>query len=121
MKMRALALSAFILTALSSHSLGAEERGDSIVREMDARMNFTSCRMTILIQDEKSGGRSRSLRAKVEYLDKAGTRIEFFEPARDKGKRILMAGDSMWMASPGVSKAVRLSGEGFLHGHELHQ
>jgi len=37
--------------------------------------------------------------------------IAFASPPREKGKRVLMIGDSMWMAVPGVSKPVRLSGK----------
>lgn len=85
--------------------------GDSIIAEMDRRMNFVECRMLIRIEDRKAGGKTKALVAKVEYLRDVGTRMDFEEPARDKGKAILMSGSSMWMAAPSVSKPVRLSGK----------
>jgi outer membrane lipoprotein-sorting protein len=89
----------------------ASPDGDAIVAEMDRRMNFTECAMTVRIEDAKADGKRREMRAAVEYLKDVGTRMEFLEPARDKGKRILMSGNSMWMSSPAVSKPVRLSGK----------
>lgn len=106
------ALAALALTAIPATALFAEDPdGNKIVREMDKRMNFDECRMTLRIDDTKADGKKRSLKAAVEYLKDAGTRIEFLEPARDKGKKVLMSGSSMWMASPAVSKPVRLSGK----------
>lgn len=97
---------------LAPAALAAEgPDADAIVREMDKHLNFDECRMTIRIDDAKADGKKRSLRANVEYAKDVGTRIEFVEPARDRGKSILMAGSSMWMASPSVSKPVRLSGK----------
>lgn len=110
MKARFAAVLALAL-ALPPAGLAAQQNADSIVREMDDRMNFLECRMSIRIEDRDSGGKERSLAARVEHSKGAGTRIEFTAPARDKGKRVLMSGDSMWMASPAVSKPVRLSGK----------
>lgn len=106
------ALAAIALATVPSTAVFAEDPdGNAIVREMDKRMNFEECRMTLRIDDVKADGKKRSLKAAVEYLKDAGTRIEFLEPARDKGKKVLMSGSSMWMSSPAVSKPVRLSGK----------
>ncbi len=86
-------------------------KADEIVAEMDRRMNFTECRMVIRIEDAKAGGKTRSLKASVDYVKGLGTRMDFEEPARDRGKCVLMSGSSMWMSSPTVSKPVRLSGK----------
>lgn len=85
--------------------------GNKIVSEMDRRLNFPECRMVIRIIDSKASGSTREMKADVEYLENVGTRLEFTEPAREKGKKILMAGSSMWMSVPSVSKPVRLSGK----------
>lgn len=85
--------------------------GNAIVAEMDKRLNFPECRMVIRIIDAKASGSTREMKADVEYLKDVGTRLEFSAPARDKGKKVLMAGSSMWMAAPSVSKPVRLSGK----------
>jgi outer membrane lipoprotein-sorting protein len=108
MAIGAAAFAAFIgSAALPAQDLGAAE----IVARMDASMNFDECRMNIVIDDVKPDGKTRSLEAAVEYKKGTGTRIEFLAPAREKGKRILMTGSSTWMASPAVSKPVRLSGK----------
>jgi hypothetical protein len=84
---------------------------NAIIVEMDRRMNFVECRMVIRIEDAKADGKTRSLTARVEYVKDVGTRMDFEEPARDRGKCVLMCGSSMWMSSPAVSKPVRLSGK----------
>lgn len=96
---------------LSNNLAAAEPDGNAVIAEMDKRMNFTECRMVIRIEDAKANGTKRQLKARVDYLKNTGTRIEFEEPARDKGKKILMAGTAMWMASPAVTKPIRLSGK----------
>lgn len=110
---RAVCLAAIALAFLSlaSAPLAAQEDGGAIIAEMDRRMNFTECRMVVSIRDAKADGKTRTLRARVEYVKGVGTRMEFDEPARDRGKRVLMSGSSMWMSSPAVSKPVRLSGK----------
>jgi hypothetical protein len=99
------------MAVLAAFSASADEKGGEIIREMDARMNFDECRMEIRIEDYDGGAMKRSLSAKAEYAKGVGTRIEFTAPAKDKGKRVLMSGDSMWMSAPSVSKPVRLSGK----------
>lgn len=108
--MKRILFSLSLLSALSA-TLAAEGDADRVIKEMDKRMNYEECRMRIRIEDKETDGKLRSLSARIEYAKDSGTRIEFTEPARDKGKRILMSGDSMWMASPAVSKPVRLSGK----------
>lgn len=106
------ALIAMIAFALISLPLRAEEPdGNGIIAEMDRRMNFIECKMIIRIIDEKADGKTRELKARVEYLKDVGTRIDFEEPVRDRGKCVLMSGTSMWMSSPSVAKPVRLSGK----------
>lgn len=109
MKTNRVLFSFFLLLAASF--LPADPAGSAIVTKMDQRMNYDECRMVLTIEDRKAGGTSRSLAARVEYRKDGGTRIEFIEPARDRGKKILMVDTSMWMASPAVSKPVRLSGK----------
>lgn len=104
-----LALIAFALFTLPLRAEGMD--GNAIISEMDRRMNFTECTMVIRIVDEKADGKTRELKARVEYLKDVGTRIDFEEPVRDRGKRVLMSGTSMWMSSPSVAKPVRLSGK----------
>ena len=108
--LRALAILAFVL-ALPVLTQAETLDGNAIVAEMDKRMNFTECRMVVRVADKKADGKTRELEANVEYLKNVGTRMDFVEPARDRGKSVLMAGSSMWMSTPAVAKPVRLSGK----------
>ncbi len=102
----------FLIAAFCVPALAAEELdGRTVIAEMDKRMAFTECRMLIRIVDVKADGKSRRMEAMVAYVKDVGTRLDFEEPARDRGKRVLMIGSSMWMSSPSVSKPVRLSGK----------
>jgi outer membrane lipoprotein-sorting protein len=89
----------------------ASPTAEEILSAMDAAMNFPEGTMILSFQDVKSGGAGRKLEARVLYALDAGTLVEFLSPEREKGKRVLMIGDSMWMGSPGVSRPVRLSGK----------
>ncbi len=82
-----------------------------ILSAMDEALNFPEGTMILSFEDVKSGGGGRKLEARVLYALDAGTLVEFLSPEREKGKRVLMIGDSMWMGSPGVSRPVRLSGK----------
>jgi hypothetical protein len=103
----AAALLAFCLWPLSA---AADERGRAILNAMDNAMNFSEGRMRLRIEDHKANGATRVYAAEVLYVLNKATLIEFVEPPRDRGKRILTVGDSMWMAVPGTSRPIRLSG-----------
>lgn len=103
-----------LLCALSLGPLApdarADARGRAILDSMDRAMNLPEGRMSIRIEDHKASGASRVYTAEVLFVLKQATLIEFTGPARDKGKRILTVGDSMWMSAPGTSRPIRLSG-----------
>ena len=82
-----------------------------IVSRMDDAMNFPEGTMVLRFEDVKASGTARKLEARVLYALDAGTLVEFVSPEREKGKRVLMIEDSMWMGSPSVSRPVRLSGK----------
>ncbi len=98
---------AFAQDAGPSAPLTASE----IVDRMDKAMNFPEGTMTLSFEDVKANGSGRKLEARVLYVLDEGTLIEFVSPQREKGKRVLMIGDSMWMATPSVSRPVRMSGK----------
>jgi outer membrane lipoprotein-sorting protein len=108
---RSVCIGMLLLVLAACGAAAAEKDGNAVIAEMDKRMNFTECRMVIRIEDAKADGKKRTLKARVDYLKDVGTRMDFEEPVRDKGKCVLMSGTSMWMSSPSVSKPVRLSGK----------
>jgi outer membrane lipoprotein-sorting protein len=104
------ALAAFSALGAASAAAG-EPDADEIIRRVDAAMAYDECELRVSFEDRKASGATRRLEAEVWYAKSAGTMIGFVAPAREKGKRILMIGDSMWMGAPGLSKPVRLSGK----------
>ncbi len=105
-------LAAVLLTfCLWPPSARGDERGRAILDVMDDAMNFSEGRMRLRIEDHKANGATRVYAAEVLYVLNKGTLIEFVAPPRDRGKRILTVGDSMWMSVPGTSRPIRLSGK----------
>jgi outer membrane lipoprotein-sorting protein len=102
---------ATLLVALAASASAQEAKADEIIDRMDAAMAYNECEMKASFQDAKASGATRTLEAEIWYAKSEGTMIAFAAPAREKGKRILMIGDSMWMAVPGITKPVRLSGK----------
>jgi Outer membrane lipoprotein-sorting protein len=89
----------------------AQESGRRLLDAVDKAMNLAEGRMRIRIEDHKASGSTRAFSAEVVFVLNQATLIEFVEPAREKGKRILTMGDSMWMSVPGTSRPLRLSGK----------
>lgn len=81
-----------------------------IVRAVDSNLTFDEGVMNITMIDEKFSGRKKEFDMDVRYKKGAGTLIEFTSPARERGKKILMVEDNMWIYVPGLSRPVRLSG-----------
>ncbi len=98
-----------LITVLSAPAFS--QTAAEIVSRMDDAMNFPEGTMVLSFEDMKANGSGRKLEARVLYALDAGTLVEFVTPEREKGKRVLMIGDSMWMGSPSVSRPVRLSGK----------
>lgn len=88
-------------------SITAEE----IISKIDKNLTFEEGQMSITIVDIKSNKEYKNMAAVVKFKRDYATLIEFLSPAREKGKKILMMNDNMWMYVPGVSKPVRLSGK----------
>jgi outer membrane lipoprotein-sorting protein len=97
--------------AATASAAAAQPAAQEILRRMDRAMTFDECSMGVVFEDVKASGARRVLGAEVWYASAAGTLVVFGSPAREKGKRILMIGDSMWLGAPGLTKPVRLSGK----------
>jgi outer membrane lipoprotein-sorting protein len=98
-----------LITALGTPAFS--QTAAEIVSRMDDAMNFPEGTMVLSFEDVKASGSGRKLEARVLYALDAGTLVEFVSPEREKGKQVLMIGDSMWMGSQSVSRPVRLSGK----------
>ena len=82
---------------------------DEIVETIDKNLMFDEGEMLMSILDYKEGKLYKTLKAKIYYKKDKGTLMEFLEPAREKGKKILLVKDNMWLFVPSVSKPLRLS------------
>jgi outer membrane lipoprotein-sorting protein len=82
---------------------------DEIVEMVDKNLMFNEGEMLISILDYKDGKLYKTLKTKIYYKKDKGTLMEFLEPAREKGKKILFVKDNMWLFVPSVSKPLRLS------------
>jgi hypothetical protein len=109
--MLGLGLAAASSPAFGEQGAGTSESAGAIVERMDAAMAFDECELRLSFTDAKASGQSRTIEAQAWYAKSSGTMMAFSAPAREKGKRILMIGDSMWMSVPAISKPVRLSGK----------
>jgi outer membrane lipoprotein-sorting protein len=82
---------------------------DEIVEMVDKNLMFDEGEMLISILDYKDEKLYKTLKTKIYYKKDKGTLMEFLEPAREKGKKILLVKDNMWLFVPSVSKPLRLS------------
>jgi outer membrane lipoprotein-sorting protein len=93
---------------LSAEVFGAD--ASAIIRAIDDNLTFDEGVMKASMIDKKAGGATKSFDMEIRYKKGAGTLMEFRSPARERGKKVLLAGDNMWMYVPGLSRPVRLSG-----------
>jgi len=95
--------------ALAAPALG--RTGQEIVDAMDKVLMFDEGAIEVSIIDRRGGTVRTTFEATALYKKDCGTLMEFTAPAREKGKKVLMVGTNMWMAVPGVSRPVRVSGK----------
>ena len=95
----------FLTQAQYTYSLTA----DDIIGMVDKNLMFDEGEMLVSIFDYKDKKLSKTLKTKIYYKKDKGTLMEFLKPAREKGKKILLVKDNMWLFVPAVSKPLRLS------------
>lgn len=100
-----------ILNLAFLDSLGFSQTlsGKEILNRVEKNLNFDSGYIEMEILDYKDNKFNRSFVVDVLFDLNSGTLMEFKSPPREKGKKILLIKDSMWMYVPGVSRPVRLS------------
>lgn len=103
-------LAHFLIIAISMQVF-SQDNPDEIVKRVDQVMMLEEGNIDMSIVDIKNGKIRTTMQVEVLYKKDKGTLMTFTSPAREKGKKILMVGTNMWMAVPGVSKAIRVSGK----------
>jgi outer membrane lipoprotein-sorting protein len=112
------ALGLALLLAAAAHAQTAEE----IVAATDKVRNPAQPFRTTLRLTEYIGGRERSHDSMVVFSkEDRGTQqfrnlVQYVEPARDAGKRVLLDGHSLWFYDPDSKVSVRISAQQRLIG-----
>jgi outer membrane lipoprotein-sorting protein len=87
----------------------AQHSADEMLKPINAYVNFPDS-VTVMhmkvIRDDKV---EAEYEMKVHKLDSQRMRIEFLQPVREKGRKILRVGDKMWMFLPDLGKPIVIS------------
>jgi outer membrane lipoprotein-sorting protein len=82
---------------------------DRLLALANAHVHFPDSTTTLTMQVTRDGRIDASYGMLVNKLDSDRMRIDFTEPAREKGRKILRVGDKMWMFLPDLGKPIVLS------------
>jgi outer membrane lipoprotein-sorting protein len=110
------ALSAIALAAAAN---AAEPDADALLRAANASIHFDDSTTQMQMRVLRDGQLEAEYEMNVHKLDTQRTRIEFTQPAREKGRRLLRVGDKMWMFLPDLGKPIVMSARQGLLGSSL--
>lgn len=99
-----LALFLFLATPLA-HAVTV----DDLLAKIDQNMTFDSRESTVRMTVTKAD-RTKTYRMHSFGRGESEAAIEYLEPARDKGTKMLKKGDELWMWMPAVEKTQKISG-----------
>ncbi len=99
----------FLFVVNSFSVLFADIDPKEILNRVDNKMYFKSGFSKMKILDYKEGNLTKTFEVEVLFDTDRGSLMTFTNPPREKGKKILLVKDNMWMSVPGVSRPVRLS------------
>lgn len=94
-----------LLTTLSAHADDAE----ALLHQADRARggDLPGISWVIAIDSHDSDGDSHNVMNAI--ADSRNTRVEYTEPAKVRGQRVLMVGRNMWFSRPGLQKPVPIS------------
>jgi len=105
-----------IAFALLAGTLFAED-ANSIVRKADAvRGPQGSFRMKIKVTSERPDQAKQEMFLETYVKDRTTSVVKFTDPARERGKAMLMVNDDLWMYIPGSKRTFRISPQQRLMG-----
>jgi len=100
---------AALFAALAATAAHAEASADALLSAANAFVNFedstTQMQMRVFRDDQVEA----EYEMRVMKLDSQRMRIEFTQPAREKGRKLLRVGDKMWMYLPDLGKPIVIS------------
>jgi hypothetical protein len=117
-KIATMALFAVVVSGPLAQNLTAETTdGNEIVSEMDKRMNFSECKMTVRNRRQKNPTARRARSGERRVLDRRGNAAWSSSNRRGTGQEVAQCRDRRcgWPL-PSVSKPVRLSGKDAFRG-----
>lgn len=106
--LRSLLLS-LILVASAAEAADPLPSADAVLTAIDNNMTFQSRTMTITMTSVNPR-RTRSFTMKAWGRGNDTASIEYTDPAREAGTRMLRMGDELWMYMPAVEKTQKISG-----------
>ncbi len=105
-----------LLTLNCNNLVGVDT--NSILKQVDEAMypdQITYTAKMIICRPEKEY--KKLMRVYIKGYDEA--LVEFLEPPQERGLKILMRGDNVWMYLPSVEKVIRLTGKMKMMGGEF--
>jgi len=87
----------------------SKELADKLLKSTDDSMYPKIFKSVMSMKTVRPGRKPLSYTYLIHSKGSDKALMEITAPARDKGKKILMTGDNLWMYVPAVSKPVRLS------------
>lgn len=90
-------------------ALAQAATGDEILAGIDKNLTF-DLRESWLAMTVTKAGRAKTYRMHSLARGEEEMAMEFLEPARDKGTKMLKKGDDLWMFMPSVEKTQKISG-----------
>lgn len=105
-----------LLLCFYANAIFAED-ANAIVRKSDAvRGPQGSFRMKIKVTSERSEQEKQELFLETYVKDRTTSVVKFTDPARERGKAMLMVNDDLWMYIPGSKRTFRISPQQRLMG-----
>lgn len=99
----------FVVACLLSPLAWASAEGNAVLEDADRARggNLPGVAWTITIDAHDADG--DSTRVMTAIANDRGSRIDYTEPAKMRGQRIVMVGRNMWFLRPGLQRPVPLS------------
>lgn len=113
------ALAAFLTLAVALHSAPARADAESILAQVNSHLNFPDSTLTMQMVVVKGDKEQKSYLMKVRKKDSERLLIDFLQPDREKGRKLLRVGDKMWMYLPDLGKSIVISARQSFLGSSL--
>jgi outer membrane lipoprotein-sorting protein len=102
-------LTALFSLFLASASAGGLPPASEILAKIDKNMVSTSRSMTVTMTNVKNG-RERAFKMTIIGKGEDAAAVEYTEPAREAGTKMLRVGDELWTYMPAIEKTQKISG-----------